>query len=286
MSSGSGLDAAGWHELAQRLLDYQAPDGLSSVELFLHRLPEPLANEIPLPERARLLGSMLRSNAGRPTLLEVVLDVDLPPDDALAAYEESLVRNGWTTFEGFGGMHGGFVPAGIVGTGRVYRHGRRGPVLMVAAMAREAALTDLRLRLDSEIVRHLPQMQRNRPEGADRLPPLQAPSGIPLRGGGGGGGDGRWYSEAAVDTDMPVAEVESHFAKQLERAGWKRLAGSADDTVAWSSWEVPGKGSWRGLLLVLGAFRPNERVLSVHVESDSQPRGSWSAGGIMSLKRA
>ncbi|HEV2033789.1 MAG TPA: hypothetical protein VGU71_06260 [Candidatus Dormibacteraeota bacterium] len=139
----------------------------------------------------------------------------------MAGYQMELLARGWTVFEAFGHRPGGFT-SGEMGEGNAYRRGGQGPLLMVAAIDREAAPTELRLRLDWEMIRHLPQMQRHGvPAGQERMPSMYPPAGVELRGGGGGGGgggDGNWHSDASVETSMPVAELESHFAAQLERA--------------------------------------------------------------------
>ncbi len=151
---------------------------------------------------------------------------------------------------------------------------------MVAVLEAGTNVSDLRLRLDWEMVRHLPEMQRpGRPEGWERLPPLAPPAGVPLRGGGGGGGSGSWHSEATVETDLPVPDLEVHFLRQLEAAGGTRLAGTADDVAAWSSWRLPGEGDWGGILLVLAAFKPAERFLYVRIAAgDAGDGGGHSTG--------
>jgi len=67
---------------------------------------------------------------------------------------------------------------------------------------------------------------------------------------------------------MRPVELEAYFAKQLEGAGWGRVAGSADEFFAWSSWlvpEVPPAPEWRGVLIVLADF-PGRRSLSLRAE--------------------
>jgi hypothetical protein len=262
-------------ELAERLLTHPHPEGSTSVELFVGRLPESLSADLPLPSTVGIVGSALRSRRGRPTVLEVVTDLAGDPEEVISRYEQDLATAGWRAFERFGGMGGGFVPEGI-GFGRSFRRGDQGPVLMLAITTPEGGTADLRLRVDWEIVRHLPEMQRHgRPEGAERMPALRPPAGMPLRGGGGGGGGGSWHSEASVETDKAVAELVLHFDQQLEKAGWKRVAGSADDVVGWSSWKLPGSGDWRGLLLVLAAFGRNERVLYLRIQAHDATSGGW-----------
>jgi hypothetical protein len=273
-------DADDLRELAQRLLSHPHPEGPTSIELFVQRLPNASTN-IPSPPGSRLLGSALHSRRGRPTLIEAVYDAEGDSRAVLARYESELTTSGWGVFQGWGGMQGGFMPGGMTGAGQWYRQGEVGPVLMVATIDRGRA-TDLRLRLDWEMIRHLPEMRRHPgPVGGERMPPLHAASGIPLRGGGGGGGAGTWHSEATVETDQPVVEVESHFAGQLEQVGWVRVAGSADDVVAWSSWNLPGEGGWRGILLVLAAFGSTERFLYVRIAAADPDDGGWYSSGPM-----
>lgn len=274
-------------ELAQRLLSHPHPEGPTSIQILLQRLPDEWA-AVPAPPGSRLLGSALHSRRSRPTLIEAVYDADGDSRAVLARYEPELTKGGWSVFQGWGGgMHGGFMPGGMTGAGQWYRQGEAGPVLMVATIDRQGMATDLRLRLDWEMIRHLPEMRPHTgPEGAERMPPLHPPPGIPLHGGGGGGGGGTWHSEATVETDQPVAEVESHFARQLEDAGWIRVAGSADDVAAWSSWNLPGAGEWRGILLVLAAFRSDERFLYVRISAGNPDDGGWySSGTLVSTPR-
>ena len=273
-------------ELAQRLLSHPHPEGPTSIQILLRRLPDDWA-AVPALPGSRLLGCALHSRRGRPTLIEAVYDADGDSRAVLARYEPELTKGGWGVFQGWGGMHGGFMPGGMTGAGQWYRQGEAGPVLMVATIDRQGMATDLRLRLDWEMIRHLPEMRRHTgPEGAERMPPLHPPPGIPLRGGGGGGGGGTWHSEATVETDLPVAEVESHFARQLEQAGWVRVAGSAEDVAAWSSWNLLGAGDWHGILLVLAAFRSDERFLYVRISAGNPDDGGWySSGSLVSTPR-
>ena len=116
------------------------------------------------------------------------------------------------------------------------------------------------------------------------MPRLHPPQGVALETQGSGGGGGRWNSEARVDTDLTVAELEAHFVVQLVEAGWSRISGRADDVVSWSSWNLPGEGEWRSLLLVLAAFRANERSLNLRIE-ETKPADGGSGGQGFSFMR-
>jgi hypothetical protein len=262
--SASSADAV--RKLAERLMCHPHPEGPIAAELFVGRLPDSLPPNFPVPAAAVLLGSLLKTLAGRPASMEAVLDLEGDPSAVLDGYEDDLHAAGWSAFEGFGPPHGGFVSDGM-GDGRALRKSDDGPVLFVSWIARNGQPTDVRVRLDWEMVRHMPAGPKGVPPGADLLPLLRPPAGVVFLGQSGfGGGGGHWTSEASVQTDRPVADLEAHFAAQLARAGWTRTAGSADDVVGWSAWDLPGEDSWRGLLLVLGAFGQTERSLSVRIE--------------------
>ena len=272
------VDADDVKALAEKLMTHPHPEGPTKIELLVRRLPAEWG-DIPMPPGSELRGSALHSRRGRPAQIEAIFTIERDPQSALNRYEAALKGSGWGVFARFGGMHGGFVPGGLAGAHQSFRHGDEGPVLMVSALEGGADVTDLRLRLDWDMVRHLPEMRMHgRPEGVERIPPLSPPSGVPLRGGGGGGGSGSWHSEATVETDLPVPDLEVHFSRQLEAAGWTRLAGTADDVAGWSSWRLPGTGDWGGILLVLAAFKANERFLYVRIAAgDSSAGGGYSS---------
>ena len=253
-------------------------------ELIVGGLPAALVDGVPLPSGARLVGSMVIGHQGRLADLQVVLDATGNPTEVVNAFQRELQERGWEPFDPFEGppgpMDGGFRPGPVAGEARKLQRGGQGPVLLVRAWAVDDGLTDLRLWLDWQMPRQSEKRARHHVvEMSDltRMPRLYPPQGVALETQGSGGGGGRWNSEARVDTDLTVAELETHFASQLVDAGWTRISGRADDVVGWSSWNLPGEGEWRGLLLVLAAFRANERSLTLRIEEakppDAGPRG-------------
>ena len=268
-------------ELARRLLTHSAflPAEVG-IELVVGGLPPALVDEIALPSGARLVGSALHARQGRPLNLEVVLDANGEPDEVVNACEKELTERGWNPFEGFpGAMHGGFV-GGPLGDSRMLRMGEKGPVLMMSALSVGTGVTDLRLRLDWDMPRHLDRMALHRPGPSgfeESTPRLRPPKGVQLEFQGGGGSGGRWNSEARVETDRSVAELEAHFASQLAEAGWTRVAGRADDVVGWSTWRIPSEDERRGLLLVLAVFGGQERSLTLRTE-EMEPNNDGPSG--------
>lgn len=269
VDGGSGLE-----ELAERLLapPYPGPDGqVQTVQLLAGRLPADLPLQLPTPPNGRLLGSAVRGSGGRTAGTDVVLDAAGTATEVLDFYQSELARQGWTAAPtGPGGPRGGFQPASMPVTSMFCR-GQSGPWLSMTVVPKAGGLHDVRMHL--ETVHPGPCAQPpglvppGIPPGSDLLPPLHAPTGVNVQIQGMGGGPNRWSSEASAETGRSAAELEAHFAPQLQAAGWVRQAGQAQAPLAWSTWRVPGEGDWHGFLFVLESAGQDRRSLHVHVES-------------------
>jgi hypothetical protein len=271
MTTHPTLDEPSLRELAERLLHHPHPDGPTSVELVVGALPDSLPATLPLPSGARVVGSAMYSRGHQRLSLSAVFDVPETPTVALTTYEAELTRHGWTTPRDFRATHGGFV-SNEMGEWRSYREGDQGPDLTAVVRARDGGSSEVQLRLNWDAVYRPRRSHHARLPGADLLPRLHAPAGaVMIRGASGGGGEGHWDTTTTLQTERSVAELEEHFAGQLIEAGWTRVAGSTDATVGWSTWEVPGDGSWRGVLVVLAVFESAERFLTLRIEEREQP---------------
>jgi len=246
-------------------------------------LPTDLVDDLPLPAGAQLLGSALNSRDEPGSTLEAVFDAAGAPASVLAAYQRQLQALGWEGFEaGPVPRHGGFV-ARQSGEGIMLRHGGHGPVLRAVAVADSGQSVDLRVTLDWEMPRHIAEWRDPHFQAAGRMPSLYPPLGVTVRPQGGGGGGGRWRQEAVAETDLAAGVLEAHFAAQLAEAAWTRVDGRVEDAVAWSSWQLPGDGDWRGLLLVLALFDTTRRSLWVGIESAAleDERGGYTASHVV-----
>jgi hypothetical protein len=271
MTTHPTLDEPTLRELAERLLQHPHPDGPTSVELIVGALPDSLPATLPLPAGGRVIGSALYSRGDRRLSMSAVFDVRETPPVALTKYETELTRHGWTTPEDFRPMHGGFVSS-ETGEWRSYREDDQGPDLTAVVRARDGGSSEVQLRLNWDAVHRPRRSNHAMPPGADLLPRLHPPAGaVMIRGASGGGGDGHWDTTTTLRTERSVAELEEHLAGQLIEAGWTRVAGSTDAAVGWSTWEVPGDGSWRGVLVVLAVFESAERFLTLRIEEREQP---------------
>jgi hypothetical protein len=268
-------------ELAGRLLAHPGPEGSRTVELFLAELPPDAPADLIVPRDLDLLGSLARRRDGELTGIEVILDGTKPVSVFLGGYEQDLESHGWRRFEHPHRQPGGFDAGFHVGPTAIFVNETAVSAIWIAARHVEGGRTEVGLRYDRE---NAADMMSNtsgpgpEPPGWDVLPELRPPPGIRLQPQGSHGGGGSWTSEARAQTEMPVPELEAHFAKQLAAAGWRRIAGAADETTGWSSWGVPGPGNRLGFLLVLSPI-PGWRTLLVRAETFGSRAigGSWSS---------
>ena len=276
-------------QLAGRLLTWPDPEGPATADLTLG-YPEELPPELVDRTELRFIGSVVRRRAGELVGAEMIFDGQGDPDAVAADYATTLVGLGWERIEQPRPPGGGFQHRAMMGSTLLVDKGKSATVYLHAA-DREDGGAELRVRYDPV---HAPEALANIRRGTHHeesvLPTLKPPPGVKLQPEGTGGGGGTWRSDARAHTEMASSELEAHFARQLEVAGWGRLSGSADEFFAWSSWlvpSVPTARESRGVLLVLAAF-PGWRKLSLQAElvpgSDHRPGASrWSGYAVSSL---
>ncbi len=266
-------------ELASRLFTHPDPDGPVTVELLPLGYPDDLPTDLVDRTDLRFLGSAVRRRGGELTGVELAFEGPGEPSLVLKRYEAELLRLGWARLEQAGPVRGGFEPRGFGDIAVLVDDGKTAMVTL-HALDREAGGSDLRVRYDTGRVGEMLAMRRSMAHEQSVLPVLRPPPGVLMRSEGGGGGGWRWSSAATAETDMAPMELEAHFAKQLEAAGWGRMDGSADEFFAWSGWLVPNAppaAEWRGVLLVVAPF-PGWRHVSVRAEL-VEPGGHRGAGG-------
>jgi hypothetical protein len=277
-SSQSGDPLA---ELAGRLLlpSYygQQDNAKYELRLFPAALPPDPKIDLPQPAGARLVGSSLRLRNGAPATLDAVLDVPESTADVAGLYERELIKLGWSTAPNRGQPSGGgFQPSGMA-VSRMYCKGEQPPWYSISVFQVPSAPFDVRAHIDfvnpavsfGGTYAGPCSAQQTVPMGGgglNKLPTLRAPDGVILRGGmGGSGGSDRQTSDAGAVSKLSVSDIESAFETQLVAAGWTRLAHNADGPVAWSTWQLPGEGNWRGLLLI-NETGADKRSLTVRAE--------------------
>lgn len=273
-------------ELAMRLLIYPGDPRAKRPRLFLGKIPENFPLDLPVPEGARVLGTLARSEEN----VEIVLESDLTPDEVITFYRERLQPLGWNEPENDMQVHmGGFVHGGI---GR-HNHltlcqGPDGPSLMLSILQLEGKGTDMRLHFNLGREGN-PCKQQRRPRHRmhhshqEMIPPLMPPTGAQQHGGGGGGSDIEWHSNATLKTNLTLDALARHYAEQLRQGGWTLSGEGASGPLAWHTWKFTNEEqeSWNGLFFILKKpEREEEYILNVRIEWDN-PEGNSPFTGWM-----
>lgn len=283
-------------ELAGRLIaaSYFNMNGeAQTVELMPGALPGDLPIKLTVPQGGRLVGSAVHQAGSKTTGWEVVMDAPGTVEEVSKFYEGEITKQGWKAESpGFHRPEGGFQmgsPAPGDGSKPVGPEweGRASPVglnfcqdggngsLRITISPRQNAPNDVQIDVDQQEFGPCGDMaQRSSASDlSNLLPKLYAPEGVQITSSGGGGGSSDWSSSATIEAEQQASALEAHFAGQLEKAGWVRVAGGAEGPLAWSTWKVPGEGDWQGFLYVLQGAAENRKHLFVQVESASAQFG-------------
>jgi hypothetical protein len=250
---------------ANRLLSWPDPEGPSAVALMPLGYPDDLPPELVDYSDLRFLGSVVRRRAGE--LLGILLLFEMAADssDLLERYEQSLLELGWQNVNQPGLHRGGFSGSGGPKTSVLVNVEKKIRVYLQSSDQEDGSL--LHVHYHPPVGGEL--REDPAPLGRSPLPSLKPPPGVRITSSSSGGSGSGWSNDAVAQTEMAPMQLEAHFASQLDGAGWGRVAGSADEFFAWSSWlvpDVPPAPELRGVLIVL-ADSPGRRSLSLRAES-------------------
>lgn len=257
--SSSEENAALVRELALRLLAPPFDPEAQQPQLLVGQLPAALPFDLPLPDGCRIVGTFIRS----PETIQIVLDTAQLPAQVMTFYTEKMQALGWSEPD-FSHRHrqheGGFVHTmhpSLAST--TLCKGRHGPALFISTSRGqdEGKQTEVRL--------HLDRRSRNSPCGQSSeifrgvrslIPALEPPPGGRQWGGAGGGSDSDSASTSAtldMQSDMALPLLASHYAHQLEQAGWQRTGEGSSGPMAWHTWEFSDRENerWQGVFTLL-----------------------------------
>ena len=245
-----GGDEAGLREFVERWLGPSYP-GQPADEITVHlgSLPPDLPFELPLPEGARVIGSVHQALF---SYLHVILATSLSPEEVLAFYDARLLEIGWQAASD-AAYGGGFVSGD---PWRVYCLDEEA-ALTLSASPWITGETDVRLFIDGDM--RYSQCNSEYMAGLDSssglIPTLMSPSGTQMIGGttSGSSDSNTAYTETTLRTDLSAGELAAFFNEQLAADGWTLLDNGASEGHAWSHWSlVDEKGeAWTGTLILL-----------------------------------
>jgi hypothetical protein len=241
---------------ANRLLAWRDPEGPSTVDLMPLSYPDELPPELVDYADLRFLGSVVRRRAGELLGIQLLFEMADDANDLLERYERGLLERGWQQVNQPGLHRGGFAGGGDPLVSVLVNVKKRMRVYLQSSG--EESVSVLHVHYHPPTKDELPDdLSPEAPPGRSPLPGLKPPAGVRIQSSSSGGGGAGWSADANAKTKVPPMELEAYFAKQLEGAGWGRVAGSADKFFAWSSWlvpEVPPAPEWHGVLIVLADY--------------------------------
>ncbi len=272
-------DSAALRVLATRLLAGTRPDddGPGEIDLLVGRLPDPLPFDVPLPERSRIAGSAVSAD-----YVNIVLDVDMSPEEARSFYQERMPAAGWTESEPFDHGQGGFISA-RPNIPLTFCRGARDPWVAIRIGPGHDGVTDVRVDLNLD-ARYSPYAARRgrRAPLFSRIPTLAPPPGARQNSEGASAGDDRAHATALLETDLALPAVAAHYSAHLEGSGWARRDEGASGPGAWSLWTFQDEDGddWRGEFIILKDREPRQYFLLVRVTLDTDDAGPGNGGWV------
>ncbi len=265
----SESDSKALQNLLQRWLS------LPEVQLIVGRLPNQLPVHLPLPDKAQVVGSIIKPLDS----FEIILDVQQSPEQVQAFYYKELKSAGWqeqkqqdNSLENTGFLASTSHLEKTTNQGITFCSQSKKAKLNIQASNLFRSLTEVRpeVRLNLEVFRST-SSSNFKCSSSDSvklllLPPLIAPSNVAIDKNITISGDRASYSYAVLDTKLETQVLAAHYSTQLEQVGWKRSDSVQNERGFWSTWTLKdNKGqSKQGLLSITQlAGVPNQYIAYV-----------------------
>lgn len=250
---------------AERMFTFPGTPPGKVIAILPGKLPPDLPFEVPVPDGAKVIGSLIRS-ADKYEQIQIILDVPEKPEKIIEFYRNNMKKAGWTESEYFYDSWGfSSMPKSDI----FCQYEREGPSLEIDVYTSDGEKpADVRLTLSTNPrVTVCQERYEQRGSTKDVLPLLLAPKGAVQKEGGGGGGGGNMRSLYTVlETELSVKELETHYRNQLVEFGWDLKEKGSNSSITWSTWSFTDEfGSWSGLLIVSGLGPKNLRFIELIV---------------------
>ena len=255
-------------ELARRIISEYQP-----ADLHVGDIPERFA--IPVPEGARVVGSVVRGAPDDPDSATAYLDVPGTTDQVRATFDRLFSERGFRpkapgSFPGQGAGFQHSMTSPRMAHGATYCAGEDGPFYTLGIGAGDPAPVSV-LWNGGQMGWNPCSSRAGHPvQGMEDIPSLSAPPGVMVQAGGGGGSPGAWYAQGLAFTDMPARTLVDHFAEQLAATQATQLAREDADSASWGRWKLPTK-DLETIVAVIAA-RPAMRLLLRYTFSPGQQR--------------
>ncbi|MFN2236915.1 MAG: hypothetical protein ACK2U1_22020 [Anaerolineales bacterium] len=223
------------------------PSEEQQTTIVIGELPEDMPFEFPLPEEAVVFASIQS-----PYDLQIMLDVPMDSADLMGTYTQNLEEANWNQVPE-SSQGGGFVSAAE--NWQIFCDEPSQNALTLQYFAKSDQESEIRITLYDKDVEYMcdPQSMGGQDPSSLMLPVLDVPAGALVTGGGSSSGGGSAESSSDIRTDLSPKELNAHFSRQMEDAGWNSLDSGDEGSFSWGSWEMKDEqdDSWNGILIIL-----------------------------------
>ncbi|WOD39917.1 hypothetical protein [Nodosilinea sp. E11] len=247
-------------EIVLRLL---SSDFLEVQQILLYELPNDLPIQLPLPDQATVLASMVYRVEGFDVdLYRVLLNVPQPPEVVAAQYRQQLKSQGWQEPTPIAGDLAGFIPsAARLDNQLVFCSADKTQGIFVSASSQADNSTDLDLNLvpitDDHSSCRSDRASDQPPDFKSPMPLLSPPVGaiVTPQGSSASGSKPNEYSfvevDATIESELSAEAIAQHYAAQWESAGWSPYGEETNGSVK-KVWRLEDEASqpWQGTLTI------------------------------------
>ncbi|NJL21028.1 MAG: hypothetical protein HC895_09745 [Leptolyngbyaceae cyanobacterium SM1_3_5] len=238
----------------------------SDAQVLPGQLPSELAIDLPLPDQARIIGSIVSAEGQENVSFYdylIFLDVPRSPQQTTDFYQEQLSRAGWRVAEDFTSPSPGFASSGdrfIISP--TFCQDTQVLNIAVRALANDQGATvslQLADTADQPYSSCNPPDLPEDPRTSIPLPELTAAPNTQVRAFGGGGSESNWNSTANIEGSLTSQALLNHYVSQLEQADWTQQASDTRDAIAWSFLTLRDEEGrpWQSFLSIAPADEPN-----------------------------
>jgi len=250
---------------AERMFTFPGTPPGKVIAILPGKLPPDLPFEVPVPDGAKVIGSLIRS-ADKYEQIQIILDVPEKPEKIIEFYRNRMKKAGWNEPESFyEGLDFSSTPS-MPQLAFFCQYEQEGPFLGITVLTLDGKKpADVRLSLHTNPQQPVCQ-ERYEQLGStmDVLPLLLAPEGAVQKGGGAGSDENMRSLSTVLETELGLIELETHYRDQLIEKGWELKEKGSSGSIAWSTWSFSDEfGIWSGHLLVSELKKKNMKYIEL-----------------------
>ncbi|MBT4512658.1 MAG: hypothetical protein HOC20_10675 [Chloroflexi bacterium] len=277
-------------DLIERFFTF--PGMAEAPQIMVNEIPDDFPLDIPIPEKAEVIGSMAMNMMNGPKSTQIMLDVPGEPEKVLEFYRDHLLDAGWE--ERSYSHEEGFTASGMGESADFRSKSGSGGAFQVLAFSRENT-SDVRLVLTMTVpgddmgteAPTPPPASSGSEESQPVLPSLEAPEEASQWGtyhggaddmsswGGSSAGDAPMdtsaqsrYSSANLETVLSLEQLQSYYTDLLKKADWAVDISGVNYPMAWSTWSFNDYlgNQWAGFLLIRDLDQEDSKQLYLRAD--------------------